>query len=79
VNVVELARPSADNIIATLEALLEEARAGSIAALAYAIARPNGGLATNVVWEAGRAAPLLVAGTAFLHRRAMDEVLDAQE
>lgn len=78
-NVVELTRPTAENVIATLEALLEEARAGSIAALAYAVARPNGGVATNVVWEAGRAAPLLVAGTAFLHQRAMDEVLDAQE
>lgn len=78
-NVVELTRPSADNVIAALEALLEEARAGSIAALACVVARPNGGLATNVVWEAGRAAPLLVAGTAFLHQRAMDEVLDAQE
>lgn len=78
-NVVELTQPTAENVIATLEGLLEEARAGRIAAVAYAVARPNGALATNVVWEAGRAAPLLVAGTAFLHQRAMQEVLGAQE
>jgi len=75
--VVKFEKPDADAVIAALEELLAQAKAGAVSGLAYAVTRPDGNIATNVCWEAGNAAPLLLAGTSLLHQRVIDDLLAA--
>ena len=82
VEIVKLKLPEAEGVISALEEVLAEARAGTVSGLAYAITRPDGNMATNVCWEAGRTAPLLLAGATLLKRRVAEELIaanDAQE
>jgi len=59
--------------------LLEQAKSGTVSGMAFAITRPDGNMATNVCWEAGKTAPLLLAGVALLQRRVADDILSANE
>lgn len=79
VEIVKFERPEAEAVIAALEELLEQAKSGTVAGLAFAITRPDGNMATNVCWEAGKTAPLLLAGVALLQRRVADDILSANE
>jgi len=79
VEIVELKLPDAEAVISALEEILAQARAGTVSGLAYAITRPDGNMATNVCWEAGRTAPLLLAGAALLERRVAEELIAAND
>ena len=79
VEIVKFERPEAEAVIAALEELLEQAKSGTVSGMAFAITRPDGNMATNVCWEAGKTAPLLLAGVALLQRRVADDILSANE
>ena len=79
VEVVKFKRPDADEVISALEDLLAQARAGTVSGLAFAVIRPDGNLETNVCCEAGRTAPLLLAGVVLLERSMVDVLLAAND
>ena len=79
VEVVDFKRPDAVSVISALEDLLAQARAGAVSGLAFAVTRPDGDVETDVCWEAGRAAPLLLAGVVLLERSMVDVLLAAND
>lgn len=72
--VVEMRKPTPENVVRVLEALLEEAKAGEVVALAYVGVRPNNNTVLGSVWEPGTTAPLLLGGTVFLQDKLKAEI-----
>ncbi len=66
-----------DVVVDAIETLLAAAKAGKVSGIAYVALQPSGDMASNVCWSAGAQAAMLVAGTALLHQRAMDDVTDS--
>lgn len=76
--VIELKPGTPEAIIAAVEALLEDAKAGRVHALAYVGICPNQDTFCNVVWEPGRAGAMLLGGSVFLQDRIKNDILAGQ-
>jgi hypothetical protein len=77
VEIVELKKAAPVNVVAAIEELLRQAKAGDVDAVAYVAIRPTGATATNVSWQAGGRGAMLLGGTVFLQMRVATMLLEA--